>query len=129
MTQTNGKYHEMTAAQSDELDSHFARFFRSRLPEPWPNAPGAEPVTERPSPERSRAPAKSGWKPRLVLAISVGLTLAGCWLLTGDPATPAGQPGGPSFFDHGTAKPPADLREPVVPVLPMEDLGGIDSLE
>src|SRR5262245_51844514 len=73
----------------EELDVLLRDFFRSEMPQPWPEcaAPEPEPIRPLVRPARAWTPVRS----RLALAASVGLLLGGSLLLplsirpTGDP--------------------------------------------
>jgi hypothetical protein len=80
----------------DELDGLLRAYFRSEMPDPWPQAPGATP------PRRVVTPPWQSWRRHLALAAAVSFFLLGSFLLTQGFPQVTPEDGGPRLTTPGS---------------------------
>lgn len=109
----------------DAVDAIWRHYFKSEMPNPWPEAPQPSVVTRR------RSVVAPGLSSRLALAASVAVILFGCWMLAGPNPSPLIDPLEASDpMRDAIASPPADIHTPDDTVVPMDmDSLNLRSLE
>ena len=99
----------------DDLDNLLGAFFRAEMPHPWP-APLRRKAVPAPVPVRDAGAWVASSK--FALAASLGLLLAGGWMLSGklgSPAVPDTFRMGPGSAGKGVLPPMPKEEKPLVP--------------
>lgn len=80
----NPRFRDVLARRPDHLDDLLRRFFRSEMPDPWPEPPQFS-AAPRPQGQPSQPPRRRRWFPqsgRLALAAAISFFLVGYLLLS-----------------------------------------------